>query len=187
LREFLREWRREMAKEQNAPAYVVMHDTTLDAICAVRPSSIQDLLRITGIGERKAELYGRPILDTLARFKAGARAAREEKRMTPSEETIQLIEQGKSLEEIAAIRGRQRSTIVSMVADLIERGLVEFRPEWVNAESRTKIEEVASRLGVERLTPIKEGLPPEVTYEDIRLVVANLRLGSGEQSLAAGS
>jgi len=187
LREFLREWRREIAKEQNTPAYVVMHDTTLDAICAARPASIQDLLGITGIGERKAELYGRLILDTLARFKAGARAAREEKRMTPTEETIQLIEQGKSLEEIAAIRGRQRSTIVSMVADLIERGLVEFRDEWVNAESRTKIEEVASRLGLERLTPIKEALPPEVTYEDIRLIVANLRLGSGEQSLAAGS
>jgi ATP-dependent DNA helicase RecQ len=187
LREFLREWRRETAKEQNTPAYVVMHDTTLDAICAARPATIQELLRITGIGERKAELYGRPILDTLAKFKAGARAAREEKRMTPSEETIQLIEQGKSLEEIAAIRGRQRSTIVSLVADLIERGLVEFQEEWVSAEKRAKVEDAVNRLGLERLTPIKEDLPPDVTYEDIRLVVAYLRLGSDDRSLAAGN
>ncbi len=164
-----------------------MHDTTLDAICAARPASIQDLLRITGIGERKAELYGRPILDTLARFKDGARAARDEERITPTVETIQLIAQGKSLEEIAAIRGRQRTTIVSMVADLVERGLVKFRDEWVSAEKRAKVEEAASRLGLERLTPIKEALPSEVTYEDIRLVVAYLRLGSDERSLAAGN
>ena len=107
LREFLREWRREIAKEQNTPAFVVMHDTTLDAICAARPASIQDLLRITGIGERKAELYGRPILDALGEIQGRARALRAKKNeCTPTEETIQLIEQGKSLEEIAAIRGR---------------------------------------------------------------------------------
>ena len=33
LREYLREWRREMAKEKSTPAFVVMHDTTLDEIC----------------------------------------------------------------------------------------------------------------------------------------------------------
>ena len=74
-----------------------------------------------------------------------------------------------------------------MVADLVERGLVEFRDEWVSAEKRAKVEEAASRLGLERLTPIKEALPSEVTYEDIRLVVAYLRLGSDERSLAAGN
>ena len=63
LREFLREWRRETAKEQNVPAYVVMHDTTLDEICRALPGSIGGLLQITGIGERKAEMYGRQILD----------------------------------------------------------------------------------------------------------------------------
>jgi len=75
LREFLREWRRETAKEQNVPAYIVMHDTTLDEICQVRPRSIDGLLQVSGIGERKAELYGRQILDVLERFREGARTA----------------------------------------------------------------------------------------------------------------
>ena len=126
LREFLREWRRETAKEQNVPAYVVMHDTTLDEVCRSRPTSIGGLLKITGIGERKAELYGRQILDALKRFRDGSRAAAPDKKVTPSEETIQLIEEGKTLDEIAQIRGRRLSTIVSMVSDLVERGLVEF-------------------------------------------------------------
>jgi ATP-dependent DNA helicase RecQ len=76
LREFLREWRRETAKQQNVPAFVVMHDTTLGEICRIRPRSLGGLLQISGIGERKAELYGREILDALSRFRGGARAAR---------------------------------------------------------------------------------------------------------------
>jgi ATP-dependent DNA helicase RecQ len=132
LREFLREWRRETAKEQNVAAFVVMHDTTLDAICRSHPASLRDLLMVSGIGERKAELYGRQILDALQRFSAGARSTSPDRRITPSEETIGLIQEGKTLEEIATIRGRRLSTIVSMVSDLVERGLVDFQHGWVS-------------------------------------------------------
>jgi ATP-dependent DNA helicase RecQ len=68
LREHLREWRRSTAKQQGVPAYVVMHDTTLDEICRLRPGSLQALLQVPGIGERKLETYGRQILDALSQF-----------------------------------------------------------------------------------------------------------------------
>jgi ATP-dependent DNA helicase RecQ len=187
LREFLREWRREIAKEQNAPAYVVMHDTTLDEICRTRPGSIGGLLHITGIGERKAEMYGRQILDALKRFREGARAAAPDKKMTPSEETILLIQQGKTLDEIAVMRGRRFSTIVSMVSDLVERGLVEFQQSWVGRDRQRDIEAAAADLGLERITPLKEALPPDFTFDEIRLVVADLRRRSGSQSMAAAT
>jgi ATP-dependent DNA helicase RecQ len=188
LREFMREWRRETANEQNAPAYVVMHDTTLDEICRVQPSSIAGLLHITGIGERKAELYGRKILDALKRFSGGARAAVPDKKISPSEETIQLIEDGKTLDEIAVIRGRRRSTIVSMVSDLVERGLLEFQNGWVRDDRQRQIEVAAANLGLEKFSPIKDALPEDFTYDEIRLVVANLRRRrSGDQSMAAAT
>ncbi len=185
LREFLREWRRETASVQNVPAYVVMHDTTIEEICRVRPGSIGGLLHITGIGERKAELYGRQILGALKRFRDGARAAAPEKKITPSEETMQLIEQGKTLDEIAVIRGRRRSTIVSMVSDLVERGLLEFQNSWVEEDRQRQIEAAAGKLGLEKFTPIKEALPPDFTYDEIRLVVANLRRRGGQSMAAA--
>ena len=185
LREFLREWRRETASVQNVPAYVVMHDTTLEEICRVRPGSIGGLLHITGIGERKAELYGRQILDALKRFREGARAAVPEKKITPSEETMRLIEQGKTLDEIAVIRGRRRSTIVSMVSDLVERGSLEFQNSWVEEDRQRQIEAAAGKLGLEKFTPIKEALPPDFTYDEIRLVVANLRRRGGQSMAAA--
>jgi len=75
LREYLREWRRAAAKEQGVPAFVVMHDSSLEELCRKRPVSIPELLRISGFGEYKAALYGPQIFEALARFRNGARAA----------------------------------------------------------------------------------------------------------------
>jgi ATP-dependent DNA helicase RecQ len=186
LRELFREWRRETANEQGVPAFVVMHDTTLDEICRMRPTSRNELLQVLGIGERKAELYGRQILEVLKRFHAGTRVVRvQEKKLTPADETISLLDAGKTLGEIAQIRGRQRSTIVSMVSDLVARGIVEFQPAWVDQGRRARIEKVCAEVGTEKLGPIKQALPPDFTFDEIRLIVATLRRPGGEQSLAA--
>ena len=75
LREYLREWRRAAARQQGVPAFVVMHDTSLDELCRKRPGSMPELLRISGFGEHKAGLYGQQIFDALERFRGGARAS----------------------------------------------------------------------------------------------------------------
>jgi ATP-dependent DNA helicase RecQ len=73
LREHLREWRRGTAKQLGVPAFVVLHDTTLDEICRLQPASLAALLEVPGIGERKLEVYGRRILEALQQFR-GARS-----------------------------------------------------------------------------------------------------------------
>ena len=179
LREYLREWRRAMAKEQGVPAFVVLHDTSLDEICRQNPSSIAELLKITGIGERKAQTYGQEILAALRNYRKGARAAAPaQKRTAPAQETLQLLNQGKSFAEIAAIRGRQVSTVLNAVAELVENGEVEFSPAWIDRNKLAVIEAACARLALDsldRLRPLKDALPPEITYDEIRLVVARLR------------
>ncbi|HKF05170.1 MAG TPA: helix-turn-helix domain-containing protein, partial [Candidatus Sulfotelmatobacter sp.] len=93
-------------------------------------------------------------------------------------ETLGLISQGKTLQEIAEIRGRQLGTVVNAVAALVETGTVEFNPDWIERNKLTVIEAACHRAGlekIERLKPLKEVLPPEVTYDEIRLVLAHLR------------
>lgn len=179
LREYLREWRRKTAKEQGSAAFIVLHDTSLDEICRTRPNSIAELLNITGIGERKAELYGQGILSALRQYREGARAATTpEKKTAPALETLQLLAEGKSFDEIAKIRGRQIATVVNAVAGLVEKGELEFRPDWIDRNRLAVIEAACERLGLaqlERLKTLKDVLPPEITYDEIRLVVARLR------------
>lgn len=188
LREYLREWRRMTAKEQQTPAFVVLHDSSLDEICRLKPRSISELLGITGIGERKAAMYGKSILAALEKYREGARAAAPTGRQTaPALETLQLLAAGKSFEDIARIRGRQISTVINAAAGLVENGSLEFRAEWIDRNKLAVIEAACSNLGLERLErlkTLKDMLPPEVTYDEIRLVVAKWRGKANKNSPA---
>jgi superfamily II DNA helicase RecQ len=62
LREKLRAWRKAKAAEQSVPAFVILHDKTLDAISGLRPGSLGELLEVPGIGEHKAGRFGAEIL-----------------------------------------------------------------------------------------------------------------------------
>ena len=176
LREYLRQWRSAVAAEENVAAFVVMHDTSLAEICRKRPASLAQIRGISGFGERKTERYGQQILDALERFGQGVRApAMPGNRSKPAEETMRLLTEGRSFEEIAKLRGRQVKSVIDLIAGLVEKGELQFQDAWIDETKRMTIEEACSRLGMEFLKPIKEALPPEITYEEIRLVAARLR------------
>jgi ATP-dependent DNA helicase RecQ len=176
LREYLREWRRSAAKQQGVAAFVVMHDTSLDEVCRMRPTSTAELLQVPGFGQRKTATYGQQIFEALERFRNGDRAsAVPSKKSKPAEETMRLLAEGHTLNEIAAMRGRQLGSVVSMVSDLVEKGELEFQTAWVDKDRRAIIEAACGRIGIERLKPLKDVLPPEITFEEVRLVVAQLR------------
>jgi len=65
LWEKLREFRMEIAAKKKVPAFVIFHDRTLRELVKHRPSSLADLTNISGIGQRKLELYGEQIMDLL--------------------------------------------------------------------------------------------------------------------------
>ena len=58
----LKEWRAEVAREHNLPAYVIFHDATLAAIAERAPHTLEDLQGISGIGAKKLEAYGAEVL-----------------------------------------------------------------------------------------------------------------------------
>jgi ATP-dependent DNA helicase RecQ len=54
----LRAWRSEVARQRGVPAYVVLHDSTIDGIASSRPTTPGQLRNIPGIGDKKLEHYG---------------------------------------------------------------------------------------------------------------------------------
>ena len=66
LFETLRSWRRERAKEQGVPPYVIFHDSTLREVAARKPASLGELSAIEGIGDTKLERHGESLLAALA-------------------------------------------------------------------------------------------------------------------------
>jgi ATP-dependent DNA helicase RecQ len=61
----LKTWRLEQAREQAVPAFVILHDSTLNELAARRPTSLHQLATVSGIGTRKIERYGVTLLAVL--------------------------------------------------------------------------------------------------------------------------
>ena len=73
----------------------------------MRPASAEQLINVMGFGEKKVEKYGAEILQELRRFEEGEREAASKKvAVSPAEETLRLLAEGKTLEEVARARGR---------------------------------------------------------------------------------
>ena len=177
LRRFLQEWRRDTAREKGVAAFVILHDSSLDDLCLVEPQTLEQLRQVSGFGQKKVEAYGNEILDALRRFREGARvsAPGASKVSKPAEETLRLLQEGRTFEEIAQIRGRRVQAVISLVAEMIERGDAQFQAGWFPPEKYETIAAACRQLGTDRLKPIKEALPPDTTYEEIKLIAAQLR------------
>ena len=65
LFEALRAWRRDEAKAQAVPPYVILHDRTLAEIARARPASLPDVGRLAGFGQAKLERYGAAVLQVV--------------------------------------------------------------------------------------------------------------------------
>ncbi len=61
----LRSCRLELAREQGVPPYVIFQDTTLEALVLNKPSTLQAMLQLPGIGDVKLERYGQAFLEVL--------------------------------------------------------------------------------------------------------------------------
>ena len=65
LFEALRTLRRQIADREGVPAYVIFHDATLREMAVARPTTLDELLEVGGVGERKLEKYGAEFLAVL--------------------------------------------------------------------------------------------------------------------------
>lgn len=68
LFERLRALRRKLAEWRDVPPYIVCSDKTLRGLCRQRPATREDLLEVSGIGERKADEFGEAFLRAISEF-----------------------------------------------------------------------------------------------------------------------
>lgn len=71
LFEKLRELRREIAKKEGKPPYIVFSDKTLLDMCMKTPLNKTEMLTVNGVGENKYLRYGKPFLEEIGKFTQG--------------------------------------------------------------------------------------------------------------------
>lgn len=171
----LRAKRREIAAEQNIPPYVIFHDATLMAMVESRPGTLRQLGMISGIGERKLELYGNEFLAVLTEFGSTDNTAASD----TVNETLELFRLGYSVEQVAEKRGIKEDTVFSHLAKSLETGAVKLEDVLsVPAAEIQAIEDVLLDLPEEQknaLKPVYDQFGGAYSYGQLRCVRAALQ------------
>lgn len=112
----LRDLRQKISKEENIPAYIVFSDATLKEMSDKLPTTKEQMLQISGIGNIKYDKYGEVFLDFLSTIK--------EKKIIDATltqtylETLSFIKDNKSIEFIAKKRDLKPATIIAHIKKL---------------------------------------------------------------------
>lgn len=191
LLELLKETRFNMAEHENVPAYIIVGDNTLVEMATYIPLDSAGLRKISGFGDFKVAKYGPAFmqviqsyanhhnLETRIHLKAPKRQRKTSQKYdkpkisNTQRITHELLEQGMSIEDIAGQRNLSANTIVGHILPLIADGQVNAS-KFLGRERMDKITELIRATGQTMAAkPIKDLLPEDYTYEDIRIAQAH--------------
>ncbi len=181
----LRNWRRELASRNGVAPFTIFHDSSLRDISRVRPTTLDKLHQISGVGELKLKQYGAAILELVGRMskEIGLSADNSTEVLKPETKSRQVatmaateafpyFREGKSVAEVAQILGKAVSTVGDYLVGFIEEKKPESIDPWVAPAVRDRAIEAINEYGRLRLKPAFLALNQEVPYETIRVVVA---------------
>ncbi|MEO6329792.1 MAG: helix-turn-helix domain-containing protein [Ginsengibacter sp.] len=192
LYDSLKQWRDKICEKTNMPIYMVAAKTTLTEIATYLPLHKKDLLRISGFGKAKVDKYGDDILLAVEEYCTRnnlktSMAAKEENpkrdRKQNGAETktdtkslsYNLFKEGKSVTEIAKERNFAVSTIEGHLAWYVGNGDIDLN-KMVTSEKQLLITEAAKSYGITNHKTLKDNLPENISYSEIRFVLASQKV-----------
>ena len=186
LFEILRELRSKIAKSHKVPPFVIFSDIALKQMAAYLPTPEEDFLNISGVGNFKLENYGDIFMDVIRDYVKNHKISIEpditkiQKVKTKKEDTKKItyhlfVDEAKSIKEIADIRNLSVSTIENHLLACLEEGMEIDLEGLVHTNFEDEIISAIESCGSQRLRPIKDVLPEEVSYFDIRYYLIKSR------------
>lgn len=171
LFERLRKLRHQIALDENIPAYLVFSDATLKEMERARPMCETDLLAISGVGQRKLEVYGDEFIAEIVSF-MGEKVKKEKKKDT-NLVTFELYKEGFSIDEIAEKRNLKSTTIFSHLAKLYSDGKDIDIYNFVSKEEVEKVRTAQDKLeNPPALKPYFDYFEGSIAYYKIRLALS---------------
>jgi DNA-binding CsgD family transcriptional regulator len=188
LYDTLKRWRDMICEESGTPIYMVANQNALKEIATYLPFTKKDLMQLSGFGKAKAEKYGEDILDVVqdycSRNNLESNMAvkeenpkRERKEKSVEEKTptniisFNLFKEGKTIEEIAKERNFSIVTIEGHLSHFVGTGEIDIN-KMLSQQKQILIKAAIKIHGRESLKTLKENLPEDISYGEIRMVMA---------------
>jgi ATP-dependent DNA helicase RecQ len=176
LFEALREQRLAIAQETGVPPYIIFHDNSLLQMASERPSTLEAMRYISGVGEQKLQKYGQIFLDIIL---ANPLPELLDNQLSDTiNDTLQLHLQGKDIDSIAAERKLKISTVFTHLAEAIQAGLLQARDILpLTDQQYEEIVNAMEMLATEdnnQLKPVYDALDQAYDYGILRCIQASL-------------
>ncbi|WP_439882804.1 DNA helicase RecQ [Pontibacter sp. MBLB2868] len=170
LFESLRTLRKSLADEYGVPPYVIFTDTTLQEMAAERPTNKISMLAISGVGAQKFDRYGDTFISKIIDFINEEQAKGNKIKGATHLATLELLQSGLSIDEIAKLRNLNPVTVFSHLATLYEQGYPVKINAYVNKAEYSIISKAIEKLGPDaKLKDLFECLHEKYEYYKIRL------------------
>ncbi|MGG0843914.1 DNA helicase RecQ [Peribacillus simplex] len=188
LFEELRQLRKELASKENVPPFIIFSDASLKDMAVKLPRTEEEFLEVKGVGTQKFERFGAVFLKGISHY---VQAHPElEKNTLVTKETIKrstkpshlesylLYQEGKSIKEIATSRGLSSISIENHLLKCAEEHMDIKWEEIFTDEEFELVLDTAKQLDSEKLKPLKEALPENISYYMIKAILVKAGLGN---------
>jgi len=168
--------RREVAQQQGVPPYIVFTDATLTDMAEKRPFNDYDFQQVSGVGERKLQLYGNAFIREIRRYML--EKTNDGVRVVGSSalQTWDLYRQKQSLEQIAEARNISVITVQSHLALMYEGGEMLNLYDWISPEEHDLIQGALPLFKEPyQVKEISEHFDDQFGYDKIRWAIADYR------------
>lgn len=189
LFEKLRGLRKQLADERSVPPYIVFSDVSLRQMARFYPANERELSRVSGVGDRKLREFGNVIVREIAAhlqsnrrqifaddsFAGPAAPIPRRTRLTDTvRETLHFFRQGKTVPEIARVRGVKAGTIYSHLEEAMLAGEAVDVKSLLTVGAQRDITAAFARHGFGSLGSVVASLGGKYGYGECRIVRAAL-------------
>jgi len=186
LFERLRELRKRLADERGVPPYIVFSDMSLRQMARYYPQTEDECVRISGMGEKKLREFGPTFMAEIASHLRGnpRQIFADDSFTSPTRrgglngtarETLELFRQGKTVPEIAQLRGLKESTIYTHLENALLAGEAVDTSRILDAGAREAIAKAFARFGPGNISGALEFLGEEYSYGQLKVYRAMTR------------
>ena len=175
----LNKWRNEWSKLEGIYAHEIVSMRSMLELTRHLPTTTKSLKKIHGVGEHKIKKYGGPILSLIERYIREFKIPTNQLDLTPIEKptkkdtkliSFELLQGGKSIDEIAKERGFVRSTIEKHLGHYIKNGELDI----FKLMKKEKVDEIIAfyEKEEERSSKLaKDFFGEKYTYGEIQMVL----------------
>jgi ATP-dependent DNA helicase RecQ len=186
LFEELRKLRRSLAEERGVQPYMIFSDASLREFALCRPTNLEGLRLLYGVGDKKLSEFGETFLRVITDYCTAHKQTTDMARPAPARpatpakptriplEALEMFRQQAVVEDVMHVTGRARSTVMDYLYEYIRSEKPASICTWVPDVIYREVAVAAKKVGTERLKPIFVELGEKISYDEIRLVVAHL-------------